>query len=89
MQATANLSGTSSLFINASEPELNYQLQIVGKGDGATGVRTMTVWKAYVKEMGALMFKKDAAQEHDLTWGVCEETTGSTSSGTFMRFFDA
>jgi len=89
MQATANLSGTSSLFINASDPELYYQLQVVGKGDGATGVRTMTVWRAFVKEMGALLFKKDAAQEHDLTWGVCEETTGSTSSGTFMRFFDA
>lgn len=88
-QATGNLSGTQSLFFNASDPEIYYQLQIVGKGNGATGVRTMTVWKAYLKDMGSLMFKKDAAQEPDLTFGICEETTGSTSSGTFMRFFDA
>lgn len=88
-QATGNLSGTSSLFYNASDPELYYQLQVVGKGNGATGVRTMTAWRVYIKDMGSLMFKKDGAQEPDLTLGVCEETTGSTSSGTFMRFFDA
>src|SRR5437773_4974060 len=88
-QATGNLSGTSSLFYQASDPEIYYQLQVVGKGNGATGVRTMTAWRTYMKDMGGLMFKKDAAQEVELTIGVCEETTGSTSSGTFMRFFDA
>lgn len=84
-QATANLSGTSTLIMNASDPEIYYQLQVVGKGLGAGGVRTITFWKAYVKDMGAWMFKKDSAQEIDITYGICEETTGSTTSGSYFR----
>lgn len=87
-QATGNLSGTTTLIYNASDPEIYYQLRIVGKGLGATGVRTITVWRAYVKDMGAWAFKKDAAQEEDMTYGVCEETTGSTTSGTYMRIVE-
>lgn len=86
-QATANLSGTSALFIDASAPEVYYQLQIVGKGLGATAVRTITIWKAFLKDMGSWMFKKDASQEPDLTFGVLEETTGATTA-TFMRVIE-
>lgn len=89
-QPTGNLSGTAGLYFDASAPEVYYQLQVAGRG-AAAGVgttRTMTVWKAYVKDMGSLMFKKDASQQEDLTFGVCEELTGSTTA-TFMRFIDS
>lgn len=86
-QPAGNLSGTTAQFYDASAAEIYYQLQVVGKGNGALAARTMTVWRAYVKDIGSIMFKKDATQEHDMTFGVCEETTGGTTS-SFMRFID-
>ena len=89
-QAAANTSGTAGQYFDASAPEIYYQIQIVGKGAavGVSTTRTMTFWRAYVKDLGSILFKKDAAQELDLTFGVCEETTGSTTA-TYGRFIDS
>jgi len=79
-QPTTNVTGTSpnqTLSIDASAVEQYHQIQLVVPGGGTNKTNTITIWKAAVKEMGGWMFKKDGAQELDLTWLLCEETTGS------------
>lgn len=87
-QASGSISGTSAVFFDDNAAEIYFQLQVIGKGLAASALRTMTAWRAYVKELGSLMFKKDANQSLDLTFGICAETTGSTTGGNFMRFID-
>lgn len=79
-QPSANLTGTApnqTLLLDGSAVEQYYQLQFVGPGLGTNKSRTVTCWKAAVKEMGGWPFKKDSAQDLDLTFLLCEETTGS------------
>lgn len=88
-QPATNITGTGALRFDASAAEQYYQLQIVGKGLQALGVRTITIWKAYVKDVGSWMFKKDANQALDMTFGVCEETTGTTATkDTFLQVIE-
>jgi len=75
-QVAGALSGTATLLYDLSAAELYYQVQLVGKGAGA-GTRTVTFWKAFIKDLGAWAFQKDNAQSLELTLGICEETTGS------------
>lgn len=79
-QPATNITGTGALRFDPSAGEQYYQLQIVAKGLQALGVRTVTIWKAYVKDPGTWPLKKDANQGFDVTFGVCEETTGTTAT---------
>lgn len=82
-QPTTNQTGTApnqTLAFDASAAALYYQLQFVGPGLGTGLTRTVTCWKAYVKDMGSWAFSKEGAQILPLTLGLCEETTGSTAS---------
>lgn len=88
-QPAANITGTGALRYDASAGEQYYQIQIIGKGLQALGLRTITVWRAFVKDVGSWMFKKDANQAFDMTFGVCEETTGSTATkDTFLQVIE-
>lgn len=79
-QPTANKSGTTpnfTLLLDMSAQEIYYQAQLVVPGLGTTATRTLTAWRCWIKALGSVEFKKDAAQGLPLTIGIAEETTGS------------
>jgi hypothetical protein len=91
-QATTSVTGSVSgytLGVDASAVELNWQLRIIGPGEGTNKTRTIYAWKAAIKDMGSWMFKKDATQELDLTFLVLEDVSGTSTLGdTFLKIID-
>lgn len=89
-QPAANLTGTApdlTLLMDASAGEAYHQIQFVGPGVGTTGSRTITAWRTYVKQMTGYAMMKDEKQIIDLTFGLCEEVTG-TGADSFLNAAD-
>ncbi len=83
-------SGTGgTLSITASAGEQYYQMRITGKGLGTTGVRTVVLWRAVPKDIGTIIFKKDVAEAPEVTFQICEDTTGSNTTATYGTLNDA
>lgn len=85
LTTTAN---TSTLALTASASETYYQMKIVGKGTRGAGTRTCTFWKVITKDLGTLMFKKDDVQGPEVTFQVCEDTTGTNTTATYGTIVD-
>jgi hypothetical protein len=83
-------SGTGgTLSITASAGEQYYQMRITGKGLGATGVRTVLLWRSVPKDIGTVIFKKDDMQPPEVTFQVCEDTSGTNTTATYGTINDA
>jgi hypothetical protein len=85
---TTSGSTNSTLSLMASAGEQYVQLRIIGKGTRGAGVRTCTFWRACPKDLGTLMFKKDDMQGPEVTWKVCEDTSGTNTTATFGMIVD-
>lgn len=83
---SAGVNGT--LTLQASQTEQYFQMRITGKGVGSTGVRTAIFWRCVPKDLGNLLFKKDDEQGPEVTWQVCEDTTGTNTTATFGQIVD-
>ena len=85
---TTNGSTNSTLSLMASAGEQYYQLRVIGKGTRGAGTRTATFWKAVPKDLGTLLFKKDDIQGPEVTFMICEDTTGANTTATFGMIVD-
>ena len=85
---TTNGSTNSTLSLTASAGETYYQLRLTGKGTRGAGVRTCIFWKTITKDLGTLMFKKDDTQGPEVTFQVCEDTTGTNTTATYGTIVD-
>jgi hypothetical protein len=85
---TTNGATNSTLSLMASAGEQSYQLKIVGKGTRGAFIRTATFWKAIPKDIGTLLFKKDDMQGPEVTFMICEDTSGSNTTATFGMIVD-
>jgi hypothetical protein len=83
---TAATTGTMALMASAGEQY--YQLRVIGKGTRGAGTRTATFWKAVPKDLGNLLFKKDDMQGPEVTFQICEDTTGTNTTATFGMIVD-
>lgn len=83
-QPGANLTGTDPdmiLGVNFSERSIPHQIQVIGRGNGATGVRTLLAWNCVFEEIEDYEIKKDGPQIIGVTIDILEETdSGSTDS---------
>jgi len=86
LTTSGSTNGTMSLMASAGEQYV--QLRIIGKGTRGAGTRTATFWKAAVKDLGTLMFKKDDVQGPEVTWQICEDTTGTNTTATYGMIVD-
>lgn len=76
-QAGSAVTGATPNFTLKVDPnsgEIYYQVQLIAKGLGTTKTRTVTFWRAFVKAVGSIPFKKDAEQYLDLTLGLLHES---------------
>ncbi len=71
-QAAAQLTGTPPNEILAlSDPQEQYQqISIVGPGLGTTSLRTITLWRCIVAELGEIQFAKGEKVVFDVTFDV-------------------
>lgn len=83
---TASTTGTFAMMASAGEQYV--QLRIIGKGTRGTGTRTCTFWRAVPKDLGNLLFKKDDAQGPEVTFQICEDTSGTNTTATYGMIVD-
>jgi hypothetical protein len=83
---TTGNTGTMALMASAGEQYV--QLKIVGKGTRGALTRTCYFWKAVPKDLGTLMFKKDDIQGPEVTFQICEDTSGSNTTATYGFILD-
>lgn len=91
MQPAANFTGTPPAItglIDADAVEQYYQIVVVTKGTGATGVRTLSFWRCVCTGVDAIPFKKDGAQMYSATFEAMYEETG-TGLDTLYKQVDA
>lgn len=91
-QPTGNVTGTApneTIYYDGSAVAQYYQIEIVGPGLGTNSTRTITMWKAYIKDVAAITMQKDAEQALDLTLGLCEDVTSVTNPDSFMTIVDS
>lgn len=90
-QPTGNVTGTTpdfTLYYDASAVAQYYQLQIIGPGLGTGSTRTITMWKAYVKDVAAITMQKDGEQALDMTLGLCEDVSSTTTPDSFLQIVE-
>lgn len=89
-QAAANLTGTPpDLTLRVGQPVAQYhQMTIVGPGLGSGSVRTVTLWRAIVMEVGPIQFAKGGDMVFDVTFGILEDDTLGTAD-TFYKVVDS
>jgi hypothetical protein len=85
LTTTAN---TGTMALMASSGEQYYQMRLTGKGTRGAGTRVCTFWKAVPKDLGTLLFKKDDVQGPQVTFQICEETTGANTTATYGTIVD-
>jgi hypothetical protein len=83
---TTTNTGTMALMASAGEQYL--QLRVIGKGTRGAKVRTAYFWKAVPKGLGNLLFKKDDMQGPEVTFQICEDTSGTNTTATFGFYLD-
>jgi len=79
-QPAANLTGTPpnmTLNVDPDAVEQYHQLRWVEPGLGTTKVRTVTAWKAYLKEVPEIVASKGDIKEVNFTFGLLYEETGT------------
>ena len=81
-------SGTGTMALMASAGEQYLQLRITGKGTRGAGTRTCIFWKSVPKDLGTLLFKKDDTQGPEVTFQICEDTSGTNTTATFGQIVD-
>ena len=72
----------------ASAGEQYYQMRITGKGTRGAGTRTCVFWRAAPKDLGTILFKKDDVQGPEVTFQVCEDTSGANTTATYGMIVD-
>lgn len=84
-QPTTNLTGTSpnrTLLVGEAQ-EAYHQIQIVSKGiqgsSGVAGTRTITVWRAVVKNIGETAYAKGGLQTRDVEIAILEDLSVTTA----------
>ena len=82
-------SNTGTMALMASAGEQYVQLRITGKGTRGAGSRVCTFWRAVPKDLGTLLFKKDDIQGPEVTWQICEDTSGTNTTATFGQIVDS
>ena len=86
-QPTANLV-TKTLTV--ARPTLQYyQIQLVGKGPESGGTRTVTIYRALLKDVAAVAFGKGKEQAYDLTFEAYQDALIVTTANTVMKVADA
>lgn len=91
-QPTANITGTApnqTLIVDASAVAQYYQIKLITAGLGTNSTRTVTCWRAFVKDMDSWTFKKDANQMPAATFGLLEDTTSATTQGSILKAVDS
>ena len=91
MNPAANFTGTPPAItglVDADAVDMYFQVSIVTKGTGSTGVRTMTIWRCVLTSPEAIEYKKDGEQLYKFTLTVLYEETG-TGADTLMKVVDA
>ena len=89
-QASANKTGTSPDFtlLIGDFTEQYHQITVVATGPGTTGVRTATLWRAYVEALGEIPFAKGEEQHLALTFDCLYDDTVTTND-KFGKIVDA
>jgi len=92
-QPDANKTGTTPDFtvnVDPQAPRRLHQLKFssAGGGVGTTLLREMTFWRAVIKAVDAIGYKKDGAQLYALTVAILQEITGS-GTDNFYRQVDS
>lgn len=79
-QLPANKTGTPpnlTLEVNDNDGEIVHQLEIVGAGLGTLGVRTITAWRAVVKDIAEIVWQKGEERVYEVTLMLLHEETGT------------
>lgn len=76
--AVTGTAPNQTLNYDLSAGEQYYQIQLVGKGLGTNKTRTITIWRAFIKDVAPIKFAKDDVQGLDITLGICEDLASST-----------
>lgn len=91
-QPAANLTGTPPDEILAVDGNLGgevyNQVELVGPGLGTTGVRTIVIWRAVIKEVAEILWNKIDDRVYEVTLLILYEETG-TGSDTIMQATDS
>jgi len=90
-QAAANLTGTvpNQTLLVKNETETYYQAQVVTKGPGTTGVRTITLWRLAGNAREAVTFTKSGKQVLNVTFNVLEDDSFSAGGSQWYKIVDA
>jgi hypothetical protein len=83
---TAATTATFSLMASAGEQYV--QMRLTGKGTRGAGTRTCIFWRVVPKDLGTILFKKDDIQGPEVTWQVCEDTSGANTTATYGTIVD-
>ena len=86
-QASGNISGTgyNKTLLVGNITEALQQIQIVTKGPGTTGVRTLTFWKCLLKSAGEIPYGKGVAQNLPLEFEVLLDESVTTADKLFKQ----
>lgn len=79
-QLASNKSGIDpdfTLEVNDNDGEIVHQLEIVGLGLGTLGVRTITAWRAVVKDIAEIVWQKAEERVYEVTLMLLHEETGT------------
>ena len=79
-QLPANSSGTPpnlTLEVNDNDGEILHQLEIIGAGLGTLGIRTITGWRAVVKDISEIVWQKGEERAYEVTLMLLHEETGT------------